>query len=116
MQSLGIDLGTTYTKTSGEKCIPSGISETIYPNSNILEFNNKKYTVGLQNISDININKSLNKNARINFLYALFLESPFIENYYDEVIVGLPCSQWKNENTVEQFKNVLLPEHMLEVK
>jgi hypothetical protein len=113
---LGIDLGTTFVKTSGERCFQSGISTIIYPNSDILEIDNQKYSVGLPNLSDININKSLNRNSRLNFLYALFLESQQEENYYDEVVCGLPCSQWKNENTIEQFKNTLLPTKSLEIK
>ncbi len=118
MQSLeiGIDIGTTYVKTSNERCFASGISDIVYPNNDILEINGRKYTVGLKNISDININKSLNQNSRVNFLYALYLESTYSENYFEEVTVGLPCSQWKNEKTVEHFKNTLLPENTIDIK
>jgi hypothetical protein len=116
MRKVGIDLGTTFVKTSSEICFPSGISEIIYPNNDILEINNKQYTMGLYNINDININKSLNNNSRLNFLYALFLESPNEETYFDEVICGLPCSQWKNSNTVIQFKKSILTENTIEIK
>lgn len=116
MRTLGIDLGTTYTKTSKERCTPSGISEIIYPNNDVIIIEDEsKYTVGLQNINEININKSLNKNSKINFLYALYLESQYEENYFEEITVGLPCSQWKNENTVQQFKDILLPKNIFTV-
>lgn len=116
MKKVGIDLGTTFVKTSSEICFPSGISEIIYPNNDILEIDNKKYTMGLFNINDININKSHNSNSRLNFLYALFLESPESENYIEEVLCGLPCSQWKNSSTVSQFKKSILPEKTISFK
>lgn len=116
MHVLGIDLGTSFIKTSSERCYHSGISNILYPNSDILEVDDVKYTMGLPNLSDININKSLNKNIRLNFLYALYNESPVTEHFIDEVICGLPCSQWKNENTVEQFKKTLLPNDTIEIK
>ncbi len=113
---LGIDLGTSFTKTSNERCFHSGISNILYPNNDILEVDGLKYTMGLPNLSDININKSLNRNARLNFLYSLYLESSAQETHFDEIICGLPCSQWKNEKTVEQFKKVLLPQNTVEIR
>jgi hypothetical protein len=71
----GIDLGTTYTKTHTGLVFPSGISETVCLSNNILEIDGKKYTMELLNDKseyEINMNKGLNKNTRLNFIYALF--------------------------------------------
>jgi len=110
MQSIGIDLGTTFIKTSNERIFPSGISENIYQSNNVMKIDNKKYAMGLfshKAIFDININKCLNKNARLNFIYALFQEGNGVDCIFQNVIVGLPCSQWKNDATVKSFKQLL---------
>jgi hypothetical protein len=107
----GIDLGTTYTKTHTGIIFPSGVSENIYTSSNVLTFENEKYSVELNNQKaefDININKGLNKNTRINFLYALYRLADYDKTIFQNVVVGLPCSQWKNEETVTNFKSYLL--------
>jgi hypothetical protein len=110
LQSIGIDLGTTYTKTSNERIFPSGISENIYLSNNVMEVEGKKYAMGLNSqkaILDTNINKSLNRNARLNFIYALFQDAQGNDCMFNNVTVGLPCSQWKNDETVNQFKQIL---------
>jgi len=110
----GIDLGTTYTKTHSGLIFPSGISENICMSNNIMRFEGKQYTMGLLNDKadyEININKALNKNTKLNFVYALFHEARTIEYTFDNVIVGLPASQWKNTKTVNLFKEYLkIPE------
>jgi hypothetical protein len=105
----GIDLGTTYIKDHLGNIYSSGISENISLMSNILTVNNKQYAMELQHRNaefDININKGLNKNTRINFLYALY---KLADEYtvFSNVIVGLPCSIWKNTDSVEKFKEYL---------
>jgi hypothetical protein len=106
---IGVDLGTTYTKIHTGDIFPSGISENICLSSNVLTLNNKQYTMEQNNFRaefDININKGLNKNTRINFLYALY-KTADMYTIFDNCICGLPCSQWKNTNTVEKFKEYL---------
>jgi hypothetical protein len=110
LQSIGIDLGTTYVKTSNERVFPSGISENIFLSNNIMEVDGKKYAMGLLNYKstfDININKTLNRNVQLNFYYALYLEGIGTECYYSNVYAMLPASQWKNEHTVQKFKELL---------
>lgn len=102
-----IDLGTTYTKDSMGNVFPSGISEIIYLNQNTLLVDGKKYTMELSNGIDTNINKALNKNTKLNFIYALAKMAQYQDSIFTDVMVGLPCSQWKNKNTIEQFKKYL---------
>lgn len=110
MYFAGIDLGTTYIKDHKGNIFPSGISENIYSSSNIMTVDGKRYSMELSNQKaefDININKGLNKNTRLNFLYALYKLANQDETIFQNCIVGLPCSQWKSEITVEQFKKYL---------
>jgi hypothetical protein len=117
MHKLGIDLGTTYTKTSNERIFPSGISENTYQCSNVLETEGVKYAVCLSNhkaLFDANINKSLNRNIKINYLYALYQESLDDVYTFDSILVRLPGSMWKSNETVKQFKQLLtIPENTL---
>jgi hypothetical protein len=107
----GIDLGTTYIKTHTGLIFPSGISEDVYNMANnVMTIDGKKYTMELFNENaeyEINVNKTLNKNARLNFLYAMHKISNDSEGVYKGVIVGLPASQWKNDNNVNTFKKIL---------
>lgn len=110
MYFAGIDLGTTYIKNHEGNVFPSGISENIYSSSNVMTIEEKQYSMELNNRKaefDININKGLNKNTRLNFLYSLYKLSKNKENIFENVVVGLPCSQWKSTKTVEQFKKYL---------
>lgn len=119
MQSLGIDLGTTFVKTSKERIFPSGISENIYLSNNVMELEGKRYAMGLSNqkaIIDTNINKSLNRNARQNYIYALFMEARDIDCIYTNVTIGLPCSIWKKDQYVNDFKELLKIEDFISVK
>lgn len=106
-----IDLGTTYTKTSTGLIFPSGISEQICMQSNVMTLGKKQYVMELSNFKaefDININKGLNKNTRLNFIYALAKMAYYEDTHYNSVYTSLPCSQWKSEETVAQFKDYLL--------
>ena len=109
MSFAGIDLGTTYTKDHLGNIYSSGISEDTCMASNVFTVDGKQYSMELQNYKaqfDININKGLNKNTRINFLYALYkLANEY--TIFDNVVTALPCSQWKNSQTVERFKEYL---------
>jgi hypothetical protein len=107
----GIDLGTTFTKTHTGEIFPSGISEDVYNMANkVMVVDGIKYTMELFNEKaeyEINVNKTLNKNARLNFLYAMYKISPYENGVYKGVIVGLPASQWKNDNNINAFKKLL---------
>lgn len=118
MQTLGVDLGTTFTKTSNERVFPSGISENIYLSNNVMEVEGNRYAMGIQSYKatvDVNINKSLNSNARLNYIYALFKEGIGEQIYYSDVKVSFPCSQWKNNDTVESYKQLLNVDGDIEV-
>ncbi|HHX70866.1 MAG TPA: hypothetical protein GX708_22795 [Gallicola sp.] len=119
MSNVGIDLGTTFTKTSINLIFPSGISNQICMSNNILQVNDKQYAMELFNDKatyDTNINKSLNQNIKLNYIYALGKSTTGFEGYYENVIVGLPPSQWNNENTVEKFKELLQVEDNLQIQ
>ena len=107
----GIDLGTTFVKTHTGLIFPSGISEDIYNMANnVMTVEGKRYTMELFNEKaeyEINVNKTLNKNARLNFLYAMHKLSPDENGVFKGVIVGLPASQWKNDDNVNAFKKSL---------
>lgn len=107
MFSAGIDLGTTFIKTSSGLVFPSGVSDRICLSPNVLQINGKKYAMELFNSHDFNINKTLNQNIILNYIYALGRLANNSEEIFENVSVALPCSQWKNEKTVEQFKQLL---------
>jgi hypothetical protein len=108
-ENVGLDLGTTYSKDSQGNIYPSGISEIIYPNCNTIVVDGKKYSMEQKTGIDININKGLNKNTRINFLYSLAKISNYEDTCFNNVFVSLPAIAWKNESTVESFKKYLFP-------
>lgn len=112
--NVAVDLGTTYIKTSTGLIFPSGISENTCMSSNVMTLGKKQYTMGLSNYKaeyDVNINKGLNKNTRLNFIYALAKMAQYDDMHYNTVITGLPCSMWKSDDTISQFKEYLdIPE------
>jgi hypothetical protein len=114
---IAVDLGTTYIKLSTGDIFPSGISENICLSSNVLTVNNKQYAMELQNANafDININKGLNKNTKLNFIYALAKSTNEEYTIFNDVFSSLPCSQWKNSTTVEKYKSYLSIPEPLEV-
>lgn len=111
MSFVGIDLGTVFTKMSNGEKFPSGISKQANKASNnILEYGGKEYSMELFNSNidyDVNINKSLNFNTKLSFYYALGRITKEKEKIYQNVVVGLPANQWKNDETVQQFKDYL---------
>ena len=115
----GIDLGTTYTKTHSGIIFKSGISDKyIDMASNVMTIGNSSYAMELFNERaeyGININKSLNINTRLNYIYALY---KMAEDYteYESVIVGLPASQWKLSNIVENYKQFLNLNELIDVE
>lgn len=115
---IAVDLGTTYTKIHTGDIFPSGISENICLSSNVLTINNKQYAMELQhaNAFDININKGLNKNTRLNFIYALGKSANDENTVYNDTFVSLPCSQWKNQTTVEKYKKYLSISEPLDIE
>lgn len=114
----GIDLGTRFTKTNNEIIFPSGNSQKISNMANnVMTIHNEKYSMGLFNEKasyDINVNKTLNKNIKLNFLYALYLNSDEDLVMYKTVVVGLPASQCTEENTNE-FKKILTTEDTIDI-
>jgi hypothetical protein len=114
----GIDLGTRFTKTNTEIIFPSGMSQKINNMANnVMTINNEKYSMGVFNEKvsyDINVNKTLNKNIKNNFLYGLYLNSPEDLVMYKTVVVGLPASQCTPENT-EEFKRLLTTDDTLDI-
>jgi hypothetical protein len=114
----GIDLGTRFTKTNTEIIFPSGISSKINNMANnILTINNERYSMGVFNEKssyDINVNKTLNKNAKLNYLYALYLNSDDDLVMYKTVVVGLPASQCTSKNT-DELKQLLATDDALDI-
>jgi hypothetical protein len=108
--NAGIDLGTTYIKTHNGLVFPSGISRNICMSKNVMTYEGQQYAVELFNSNadySVNINKGLNDNIKLNYIYALFKIAKQEETIFEKTVVGLPCSQWINESTVEQFKKLL---------
>lgn len=105
----GLDMGTTFSKDSEGNVYPSGISEIIYPNTNTIVVDGKKYSMEQKTGIDININKGLNRNTRINFLYSLAKMSNYKDTCFQNIFVGLPPTAWKNLKTVNEFKTYLFP-------
>jgi hypothetical protein len=114
----GIDLGTRFIKTNNEIIFASGISNHVNNMANnVLTINNERYAMGLFNEKanyDINVNKVLNKNAKLNFLYALYLNTDDDLVMYKTVVVGLPASQCTSKNT-DELKQLLTTEDMLDI-
>lgn len=106
-----IDLGTTRIKDHLGNCYASGISEKIYDMANyVMTIDNKKYTMELWNENanyDINSNKALNRNVKLNFLYALHKITSDEMGIYRDVVVGLPAKQYDNEESVAMYKKLL---------
>lgn len=71
----GIDMGTTYTKTHTGLIFPSGNSDKFFElSSNVMTVCNKIYAMELLNEKSeygINVNKGLNLNTKLNYLYAI---------------------------------------------
>jgi hypothetical protein len=114
----GIDLGTRFTKTNTEIIFPSGIATRINNMANnIMTINNERYSMGVFNEKatyDVNVNKTLNQNSKLNFLYALYSNTDEDLVMYKTVVVGLPASQCTPKNT-EEFKNLLTTDDMIDI-
>jgi hypothetical protein len=107
--TVGVDGGTTYMKNSMGDVFPSGVSEIIYPNAKLFKVNNKCYSMELTSSFDMNINKGLNKNTRVAFLYAMAKMCNYQDTRFKNVLIGIPPNQWENEIVVEQYKKYLFP-------
>ncbi|MDD4778975.1 MAG: hypothetical protein PHT02_00030 [Tissierellia bacterium] len=107
----GIDLGTTYSKLHTGEIFASGISEKVYDMANnVMTIDGKKYTMELfsENASyDMNSNKVLNRNIKLNFLYSLHKLATNNMGIYKDVLVNLPAKQWENESSVNMYKKLL---------
>jgi hypothetical protein len=106
-----IDLGTTRIKDHLGNCYASGISERVYDMANyVMTLEGKKYTMELfheKAIYDVNSNKALNTNARLNYLYALHKITNGDMGIYKDVVVPLPAKQYENEESVAMYKKLL---------
>ena len=107
----GIDLGTTYVKTHSGLSFPSGISNKyVDMASNVMTIDHASYAMELLNEKSdygVNVNKSLNSNILLNYVYALYKLSTSSNSIFKSVVVGLPCNQWKVENIVHDYKSIL---------
>lgn len=104
----GIDLGTTFTKTHTGLIFPSGISKDIYSlSNNVMTIDGIPYSMEQFHNYDINVNKILNENVRLNYLYALYKITSDNEYIYNSIIIGLPASQWKNDDNINKLKKIL---------
>ena len=116
----GIDLGTTYVKTHTGLSFPSGISNKyIDMASNVMSLGNGKYAMELLNEKSdygVNVNKSLNSNIYLNYIYALYKLSQTEDAMYKNAVVGLPCSQWKVEDIVNDYRGLLNLQNPIKVK
>lgn len=114
----GVDLGTRFGKTDNGVIFASGISTDIKNMANnVMILDGKSYTMELFNQKsnyDINMNKTLNNNARLNFVYALYKSTKDDMGLYKGVIVGLPASQC-TENNIKKYKEILRIEEPIEV-
>lgn len=106
----GIDLGTRFIKTDKGEIFPSGISSDIKNMANhVMTIDGKSYMMELfnENVNyDFNLNKTLNVNAKLNFIYGLYKNTVEDLGIYKGVIVGLPASQCTDSNVTE-FKKIL---------
>lgn len=111
--STCIDMGTTIIKPLHASMFASGIREDLYDMAkNVMSIGNKKYTMELFNENadyDTNSNKALNKNIKLNFLYALYKSTTDNLGLFKTVMVGLPAKQWEKDSVVQQYKDVLTP-------
>lgn len=111
MNFAGIDLGTTYTKTHTGLTFASGVSDKYTDMANnVLTVHNRNYAMGLFNKKSdygINLNKTLNPNVRLNYLYALWQLTSGDIGHFKSVVVGLPAGQWKAGLVTNDFKTLL---------
>jgi hypothetical protein len=107
----GIDLGTTNTKLHTGEIFASGINEMVYDMAkNVMTVDGKRYTMELfsENANyDMNSNKALNRNIRLNFLYSLHKLADKDMGIFKDVLVNLPAKQWENESSVNMYKKLL---------
>lgn len=107
----GIDLGTTYSKLHTGEIFASGVSEKVYDMAqNVMSVGSKRYTMELfsENASyDMNSNKALNRNIKLNFLYSLHKLATDDMGIFKDVLVNLPAKQWENESSVNMYKKLL---------
>jgi hypothetical protein len=107
----GLDLGTTFSKLHTGEIFASGISEKVYDMAqNVMTVDGKRYTMELfsENASyDMNSNKALNRNIRLNFLYSLHKLADKDMGIFKDVLVNLPAKQWENESSVKMYKKLL---------
>jgi len=107
----GIDLGTTNTKLHTGEIFASGINEMVYDMArNVMTVDGKRYTMELfsENANyDMNSNKALNRNIKLNFLYSLHKLADKDMGIFKDVLVNLPAKQWENESTIDMYKKLL---------
>lgn len=107
----GIDLGTTNTKLHTGEIFASGINEMVYDMArNVMTIDGKRYTMELfsENANyDMNSNKALNRNIKLNFLYSLHKLADKDMGIFKDVLVNLPAKQWENESTIDMYKKLL---------
>jgi hypothetical protein len=107
----GLDLGTTFSKLHTGEIFASGISEKVYDMAqNVMTVDGKRYTMELfsENASyDMNSNKALNRNIKLNFLYSLHKLADKDMGIFKDVLVNLPAKQWENESSVKMYKKLL---------
>lgn len=114
--NAAIDLGTTFVKPHNGEIFASGISEKVYDLAkNVMTIGNKSYTMELYNNYETNSNKSLNKNVKLNYLYALHKITKDNVGIYSDVVVPLPAKQWDNSESVEMYKKLLKIEDIITV-
>lgn len=106
-----IDIGTTCVKLHNGEKFSSGVSQNVYDMATkVLTLEGKKYMMELytgKTNYDINSNKALNKNARLNYLYALHKLTKGNMGIFKDVVVPLPAKQYENEESVAMYKDLL---------
>lgn len=100
---LGIDKGTTYTKTNRELCIRSTIRKYRETDINldndkiILEMGEQKYIVGEKGNYSTDLMKSQHLNTKLLILLSIGLSHPKDEVIFENIVTGLPIGQYSSQ-------------------
>lgn len=92
---IGVDKGTTYTKTNKGLCIRSTIrnfreSDVVLDDKIIVEYNGQKYIVGEKGYYSTDLMKSQHQYTKLFGLLAIGLSHPNDERIYTDIVTGLP--------------------------
>lgn len=99
---IGVDKGTTYTKTNKNLCIRSTIrrfreSDVLLDDKIIVEYKNQKYIVGEKGNYSTDLMKSQHHNTKLFGLLAIGLSHPNDDRIYTDMVTGLPIGLYSSQ-------------------